>query len=123
MKQRVLGSVVAGVLAMAAMLGAAAPAYADATCGGGCGGGWAKVSGGVRFLVQDTKADGYGVMGFVYRKSDRRLLASEYNGKGSGGRLEFTLSVASGATEFQMCLVDGPNHETIRCNDKRTVTF
>jgi hypothetical protein len=32
-------------------------------------------------------------------------------------------SVASGTTEFQMFLVDGPNHETIRCNDKRTVTF
>lgn len=123
MKQRLLGSVVAAVLAMVAMIGAAAPAAADATCGGGCGGGWSKVSGGVNFLVMDTKGDGYGVIGYVYRKSDHRLLASKYNGKGNGGRLEFILAVASGTTEFQMCLVDGPNHDTIRCNDKRTVTF
>lgn len=74
---------------------------------------------GDEFTVCDLYADGHGVRGYLYYAGD--LVATKYNGLGSGKCNGFTYDIkaAAGGYDMWVCLVDGSADKTgSNCNNK-----
>ncbi|WP_328391009.1 hypothetical protein [Nocardia sp. NBC_00416] len=106
-------------LTAVALVGTAGYANASWACGGGCEGSyWRKVgTGRYEFHIEDAKKDGYGVMGYIRKKSNGGIVEDKYVGGGAGASLTFVREWSANYVTLQLCTVDGSDHKRINCTD------
>ncbi|WP_406276672.1 hypothetical protein OH799_06300 [Nocardia sp. NBC_00881] len=124
MKRNLFGGAIVCALTAMTLVGTAGTANAVPGCGGGCEGSyWKKVgTGRYQLRVEDSKKDGYGVLGIILKKSNAGYVEdNKYVGGGAGDSFTFTRNWSAGYVTFQVCTVDGPDHRIIDCDDRWTV--
>ncbi|MEV6323874.1 hypothetical protein AB0M45_22165 [Nocardia sp. NPDC051787] len=118
MKRNILGGTIVCELTMVAISGTAGHANASWACGGGCEGSYYRQVGTGRyeFRIEDSKKDGYGVMGYIRKKSNGDT-EEKYVGGGAGDSMTVVREYSAGYYAFRLCTVDGGDHVKIDCTD------